>query len=226
MFFQKPEKVTPCKIALDHFDSFYKSIFQSQWPSIRLGLLSKTKKLAVVNNFGDTNETEKFLKSLGSFDLREYINIQKSYTMIEDIEQHKSNMDVEKAVDQEIRNVEDIEDNEFYPPQKQVIAKAKFYSHGNNENKKDIDENSDFIYDPEETLTSLETDLSKADLDLSRLILPNSEMSKDMLNDFVPVTKLRGLEEYISESEYYKYYKVSNPFLFLQTNHMYLYTCM
>lgn len=40
-------------LALDNFDFYYGPIFGSQWPSIRLGLLSQKKFVAVLNRFSE-----------------------------------------------------------------------------------------------------------------------------------------------------------------------------
>jgi hypothetical protein len=41
---------TPTTQALDHFDFYYGPMFGSRWPSVRLGLLSPKKFVAVLNN--------------------------------------------------------------------------------------------------------------------------------------------------------------------------------
>ena len=40
---------TPSVLALDHFDFYYGPMFGKKWPSVRLGLLSPNKYIAVVN---------------------------------------------------------------------------------------------------------------------------------------------------------------------------------
>jgi hypothetical protein len=49
------KKKYPVNRALEHFDDFYKAVFGSRWPSIRLALLSPRKYCAVINNFGDSD---------------------------------------------------------------------------------------------------------------------------------------------------------------------------
>ena len=56
---------TPTTIALAHFDEFYRQVYQDQWSSMRLGLLTRQKYCAVVNNFGETEETCRLLTELG-----------------------------------------------------------------------------------------------------------------------------------------------------------------
>lgn len=42
---------SPTALALDHFDFYYGPLFGKQWPSVRLGLLSPHKYIAVANIF-------------------------------------------------------------------------------------------------------------------------------------------------------------------------------
>ena len=44
---------TPSMSALEHFDDFYRKIFGTDWYSIRLALLSKSKFCALLSNFTD-----------------------------------------------------------------------------------------------------------------------------------------------------------------------------
>ena len=60
---------TPCELALDHFDAFYKPHFKQQWPSIRVSLLSLSKYAAIVNNASDAELTTQTLAELGARDL-------------------------------------------------------------------------------------------------------------------------------------------------------------
>lgn len=49
-------KKTPCDLALDHFDLYYKPVFARRWPSIRVALLSQPKYCALINNFAADRE--------------------------------------------------------------------------------------------------------------------------------------------------------------------------
>ena len=48
--------------ALAQLDDFYGSLFEEQWPSIRIALLSPEKKGVVVNNFSDKERVIKGLQ--------------------------------------------------------------------------------------------------------------------------------------------------------------------
>ncbi|KAK6627933.1 hypothetical protein RUM44_010415 [Polyplax serrata] len=204
--YQRPKQETPCDRALKHFDAFYKSIFRDNWPSVRLGLLSRYKKIAVINNFGDNEETANILEEQGAINLRSYFEVQKRLQN-ERVHKKRSAKDVkgdelDKTIQKEILQQEEAEMNEIYPSNKIVSSKARFAV-----GEDDVKEKEEYFYDPEETTTSLEYDVSKAEIDTSRLILPNSDSNDTSLFDFVPVSKLRSDKDYISESEYYKYYQ-------------------
>lgn len=42
---------TSTMLALDHFDFYYGPMFDKRWPSIRLGLLTQNKFVAILNRF-------------------------------------------------------------------------------------------------------------------------------------------------------------------------------
>ena len=42
--------------ALEHFDDLYEKVYEKAWPSIRLGLLSQQKYVAIINNYSDKDK--------------------------------------------------------------------------------------------------------------------------------------------------------------------------
>ncbi|TKR89123.1 hypothetical protein L596_013269 [Steinernema carpocapsae] len=57
-------------LALDHFDFYYGPLFGKRWPSIRLGLVSPNKFIAIANRFSNSFETnQQILADIGSEDL-------------------------------------------------------------------------------------------------------------------------------------------------------------
>lgn len=58
-------KKTTADRALEHFDDFYGSVYGNRWKSIRVALLTEHKYVALVNNFGDTDEIITTLESNG-----------------------------------------------------------------------------------------------------------------------------------------------------------------
>lgn len=61
----------PCDLALAYFDDHYFKAYNDRWPSMRLGLLSKNKPCALVNNFANRDQIEQGLKKLGCQSLRD-----------------------------------------------------------------------------------------------------------------------------------------------------------
>lgn len=61
---------TPSMLALDNFDFYYAPLFGQHWSSIRLGLLTPHKYVAVLNNLSlNKDSNEQFLKDLGTVEL-------------------------------------------------------------------------------------------------------------------------------------------------------------
>lgn len=50
---------------MNHFDDFYGSVFGEKWAPIREALLRRNKYVAVINNYGDTEETTELLEKRG-----------------------------------------------------------------------------------------------------------------------------------------------------------------
>ena len=61
-FVQNLWKKTHIERALDHFDDFYGNFYGNLWPSVRLAMLSTPKYCALVNNYGDSDDTIAKLK--------------------------------------------------------------------------------------------------------------------------------------------------------------------
>lgn len=59
-------------------------------------------------------------------------------------------------------------------------------------------------------LQSIEADLNEIEIDTSRVIESSSDQS--MLHEYVPSTKLKGLDGYVLESDYYKFYNKGADF--------------
>ena len=80
----KPIK-TPSTLALDNFDFYYGPLFADQWPSIRLGLLTPNKFVAVMNRFSEDYEVNsRIVNDLGTLNVMEIAAISghKSLTML------------------------------------------------------------------------------------------------------------------------------------------------
>ncbi|VDM43388.1 unnamed protein product [Toxocara canis] len=61
---------TPSALAIEHFDFYYGPMYGKRWPSIRLGLLTPNKYVAVVNTFSKAWETNEYiLQDMGAVDV-------------------------------------------------------------------------------------------------------------------------------------------------------------
>lgn len=169
------KKNRPVDKALEHFDDFYANIFGKQWASIRHGLLGKQKYAALVNNYSDCQKTMAELELNGAMNMRTLFNLEKQYIK----ERREKNR---KASHLKEINRLDVE------LEKQANDKVNLE---NQENKKKLD-------------FSLEKSLSEAELDDSRIIDSRNAFSAEVLHQFVPATKIKGLDGWIPESQHYK----------------------
>ncbi|KAK6017170.1 hypothetical protein OSTOST_17342 [Ostertagia ostertagi] len=82
---------TPSMVALDHCDFYYGPMFGKRWPSIRLGLLTTSKYVAVMNTFSDDSDIyEDLLDDSNTIDLLARI---RGKTASERIEEKKQRVD-------------------------------------------------------------------------------------------------------------------------------------
>ncbi|RCN30716.1 hypothetical protein ANCCAN_23506 [Ancylostoma caninum] len=82
---------TPSAVALDHCDFYYGPMFGKRWPSIRLGLLTPNKYIAVMNTFSKSCDAhEDILKDMNTLDLLARI---RGKTASERIEEKKQRVD-------------------------------------------------------------------------------------------------------------------------------------
>lgn len=59
---------------------------------------------------------------------------------------------------------------------------------------------------------SLESSLEDAEIDTQRLIDATSGLSAAALYEYVPATRLKGLEDWVVESDHYRYYRKDTDF--------------
>ncbi|XP_034250355.1 5-methylcytosine rRNA methyltransferase NSUN4 [Thrips palmi] len=203
--------------ALSHFDDFYGSLFQEQWPSIRVALLSAPKRGVVVNNFSDKERILKDLQNEGAYNIREIFEEQQKIVKDkfpdEVLMGSQDVYQVEGSIEEMLLRQQRADSDQIYPePLHSISSEISRNSASKQfeEKASDDDDNFKVSEDPTKDLPLSET-LKTADYDKSRLIAPGplaSEMSAS-LYDFVPATKLKGMDDYIPESAHYSYYKES-----------------
>lgn len=190
------------KKALDHFDDFYKSIFRLRWPSARLGLLSPQKYVALLNNFGDIEKTETQLGNLGAMDLKTLFDVwERNFKDQKNDTSRQAELDqafaLDRIMDEKARQEEDSDLNFLYPDGSGEKLKGILFS-SHKEKEEDTEALDEAL--EEKKFGSYESD---------RVIDPDLGIDSGSLHEFVPATKLKGMEDYVAESEYYSYYKVS-----------------
>lgn len=185
--------------ALENFDDFYGQVFGNRWKSIRVALLTEHKYMALVNQFGDCEQTTAFLQADGAINLRDIYNAKKQY-LTQDNTKMFSNDKIYK-LDQKIEAFAESQQRQemenLYKEDVPVFAEQTKSS-----------EAPDELVDYKKSLNRTLRD--DAEIDFQRLIDPNEGTAG--LHEFIPASKLKGMEDYVSESDHYKYYNTSADF--------------
>ncbi|KAJ8916818.1 hypothetical protein NQ315_005825 [Exocentrus adspersus] len=182
------KKVHPVDKALSHFDDFYKQVYDKQWLSIRDGLLGTQKYVAVINTFGDSEESMAKLELGGAINMRTLFKLEKQH--IEDklaknkrFSRLKQILDLDKLSEQQEEN--SAPENDGTNTETSGINAREF---------------------------SLENSLDNAEYDTKRLVDIKNVLSTEILHEFVPATKIKGREDFILESSHYKLYDNNSRF--------------
>nr|AEE61672.1 unknown [Dendroctonus ponderosae] len=187
------KKSHPIDKALAHFDDFYKQVFRKKWSSIREGLLRRHKYVAVINNYGDNEETMAELELGGALNVRTIFNLEKGY-ITEEVAKNQRNAALEKIwqMDREMEAKNRKQEQEAAQPQEQPVVDPYKYS--------------------------LESSLEHAEIDSNRMVDSNNALTKEILSEFIPATKLKGNDGFILESDHYKMF---DPFTSFKTEKEY-----
>ncbi|CAL7946971.1 unnamed protein product [Xylocopa violacea] len=197
---------TPKDKALEHFNDFYGSVFGDRWIAIRCALLKEESKyVAVVNNFSDTERIRSELESLGAINLRRLYEVQKENVEFfqakreakrEKLERNKQNSVVCKSSNDHLAEIQSL-----YPANYPNLLDAL------------KSEENEFVRKDGPApikLQSIDADLNEISLDTNRIIDPSVNVS--MLHEYVPATKIKGLDDFVLESDHYKFYTKTNDF--------------
>ncbi|XP_050665772.1 5-methylcytosine rRNA methyltransferase NSUN4 [Leptidea sinapis] len=199
-------KTGPKYTALNHFDDFYGSVFGNQWESIREGLLRRPKYVAVINNYGDFEETMELLSNKGAHCLNKLMSIQQDFSNT----YHKINKDLTKDVKQEsnvvsnyVSKMEQNEISNIYPTNQALPEKLELKDttlKRFHENEVEIERTS---------AQTLDDAIAEADIDQTRIIEPGMGTTSEALYQYIPATKLKGMDDYVSESLHYSFYSTN-----------------
>ncbi|XP_047992913.1 5-methylcytosine rRNA methyltransferase NSUN4 isoform X1 [Leguminivora glycinivorella] len=199
------KKTSPKYKAQNHFDEFYGSVFGGKWPPMKEAMLRRSKYVAVVNNYGDAEETIAFLTERGAHCLRALMSVQEEF--------HKqfpptpTHTDTQAAsVEQFTAKVQSDDISSIYPqdnlPEKLELSDMTIRS---SEEEKEVEK---------QTVKSqtLEESLASAQMDMSRIIDPSMGVTSEALYQYVPATQLKGMDEWVPESLHYSYYSKDTDF--------------
>ncbi|XP_048480092.1 5-methylcytosine rRNA methyltransferase nsun-4 [Plutella xylostella] len=202
-------KTSPKHKAMNHFDEFYSSVFGKQWVPMKEALQRRSKYVAVVNNYGDTEETIELLHSRGAHCLKQLMSVQQEfhtqYKPAESNTKENSNTRMEDFTSR----LQTDEISSIYPQGDQIPERLQ---------TKDmtLQRDSDVLVEAEQKTEvraqTLEQSLAQAEIDTSRIIDPSMGVTAESLYQYIPATQLKGMDEWIPESLYYSYYNKSKDF--------------
>uniref|UniRef100_A0A1I8NEZ8 NOL1/NOP2/Sun domain family member 4 n=1 Tax=Musca domestica TaxID=7370 RepID=A0A1I8NEZ8_MUSDO len=193
--------------ALENFDDFYGSVFGVRWRSIRAALLTENKYIAMVNNFGDNEKTCSKLEMDGAINVRALVQLAKerqTETQTPNIDRNQNSQQVEDKMDAITRKQKDKEIHSIYPENTNEahVLENLDYNSAANENT------SPHVGSKETPLRS--TTESSVSIDHTRIVDP--EHGTGALYDFIPASSIKGMEDWIPESDHYKYYQTNADF--------------
>lgn len=199
--------------ALEHFDDFYGSIYVKHWESIRTALLEEESKyMAVVNNFSDIERIQSDLELLGAINLKALYDSQKANILSKESRWKKKTrlQNMQSRMDNIISNTNLSEVQSVYPADHESHLQAL----RSEDNSLPTSEDSGFINIDEPLkpvkLQSIEEELNETDIDSTRIIEPGVNIST--LYEFVPATKIKGMNDWVLESDHYAFYNKGGDF--------------
>lgn len=201
---QKKKAVTDR--VLENFDDFYGTVFGTRWNSMRAALLSDQKYIAMVNNFGDIEKTCNLLEMTGAINVKSLFSLAKERSEIENAASvpNQTIYKLDDRLGEILKNQEDREKQSIYPENTETEEptnyKNPFQTKNKSESKNEVHPNA-----------SLESAIeTNTELDTRRII--DTEGGLGGLHDYVPATKIKGMEDWLPESNYYKYYQTTTDF--------------
>lgn len=193
----KTPKVPNTKRALDYFDVAYPPVYGSRWPSVRLALLSKPKYISVVNTFGEYKSTIQKLEELGAMDIRPRYNA--------GVEQLKGRM---QKLNNQISTSTENEDQAIKSELPEIIrpslAQLDDDELAARAAKKEMERYPD---EYRQRAQAYGNSLDELDVDFSNRVIKSSQVGTEaaLLMDYVPSTKLKGLENWIEEADVFRH---------------------
>ncbi|XP_068140448.1 5-methylcytosine rRNA methyltransferase NSUN4 [Drosophila tropicalis] len=206
-------KKTNCDRALDSFDDFYGSVYGGRWKNMRAALLTEHKYIAMVNNFGDTEQTCSMLEMDGAINIKSLIHLaqeRESQVQVQGDGPVANSTEMDDKLDALLRKQQEREVAAIYPQAGEDGAAVQLphkLNYGKDEKRLTRDEKEDNL-DYNQSLTkALEEDMQ---LEQDRLVDP--QFGTGGLYEYMPANSIKGMEDWVAESEHYKYYQTSVDF--------------
>ncbi|KAH8412527.1 hypothetical protein KR009_002809 [Drosophila setifemur] len=202
-------KKNNCDRAMDNFDDFYGSVYGSRWKNMRVALLTRHKYIALVNNFGDTEQTCSMLEMDGAINMKSLINLaqERLKGSSETVpNQGQSRHEIEGKLDALLRKQQEREVASIYPSSGEDVSMPQQLRFDNTQDKQKEEPNE---------LAPFEQSLTKAleeevQLDEHRMVDP--QFGTGGLYEYIPAHSIKGMEDWVAESDHYKYYQTSADF--------------
>lgn len=183
--------------ALAHFDDVYQNYFTTQWQSIRLALLSPKKQAALLNNFSAVDKTEEHLQNLGAMNMKTIFELEKKRTT-----EYKMNDCESVSTFDEIMEEEDLEMIDEEEAEDTINLESEL-------NRSTQEQKTETSISSSRPKDSLHSELLRAKYDRTRTVDPEAGNDENLLQEFIPATKLTDLDDYAYESDYYNSYNVN-----------------
>lgn len=170
-------------------------------------MLTENKFAAVVNNCGDAEATKQDLELLGAINIRKVFELYYDEGLAKIIDNTKKDLstDVDRKLDSYVQKVQESEMKSIY--QNHVDEELEKMAL---EKRKDPPRQID-AEDVVDYKKSLQKSLAEdSEYDFNRMI--TAEVGAVGLHEFIPATKLKGMDDYVSESEHYQYYNTGIEF--------------
>ncbi|XP_064551436.1 5-methylcytosine rRNA methyltransferase NSUN4 [Drosophila montana] len=212
-------KKNNCDRALESFDDFYGSVYGGRWKNMRAALLTEHKYVAMVNNFGDTEQTCSMLELDGAINIKSLIQLAREREeggAEPSLQRQKTraHYEIDDKLGALLRKQQEREVAAIYPSAAEdghVPPQQLNYEKNNNSNNNEQEEQAGSRSKQAEFKQSLTRALEQdVQLDASRLVDP--QFGTGGLYEYVPASTIKGMEDWVAESEHYKYYQTSTDF--------------
>lgn len=183
--------------ALEHFDDFYQSVFGPKWPRTRAALLTEHKFAAIVNNFGDVEDTKTSIEYNGAVNVRNVFEVFKyDDTAAEEDVTHKGT--IEKRLGAHLQSTEKDEIRAIYNKSAEEELEKLALENA-------LEPQRTIVKDVVDYKKSLQQSMAEdTEYDFDRMI--SAEIGVLGLQEFIPASKLKGMEDFVLESDHYRYY--------------------